>query len=544
MFGRMKSWLKSNREIETTEKTKIIGNKYNNDVGYDPVLREKQEEYAIWYSGDSNALLEYYISAKGNQLANKEEFRNSNDYFWATVGNEPEVKCTHSGFPKIIIDTLVSVLGIPEITSSTEIKNEEGELETVDDEITNDRIIKIIEDNDFYNVLVQEQAPYTMVVGDGAFFINIDRGLSDYPIIEFIDGRNIEFERKANRIISITARKYYRHKNKGYMLTDKRSTKLTTTKNGKKKRVSTIEYHLYELDGIDTDEVKREVEIDIIPQTKGLKDWVDNDYCFYGIDKMLAVPCVFRYNKNTKRGESFFAGKLDLFDDLDQSKSQKSNVTKLSTPVDYIPEELIDYDDDGNPMTPNRYDRRYLVVKGDRNSVGQNTNQVITTQPDLNFEQYTNQELDILSDALMGLMSPSTLGIDVAKKDNADAQREKEKITLITRDFLIDSESTILKTLFKLVLQVHDYMLDPEGEIGEYDITINYPDYANPSFESKLIALMPAFVSGAMSAKQFVNELWGESLSEEEKEEEIAILEQYKGAASQVDDVFTDYMLE
>ena len=351
-----------------------------------------------------------------------------------------------------------------------------------------------------------------MVVGDGAFFINIDRDLSDYPIIEFIDGRNIEFERKANRIISITARKYYRHKNKGYMLTDKRSTKLITTKNGKKKRVSTIEYHLYELEGIDTDEVKQEVKIDTIPQTKGLKDWVDNNYCFYGIDKMLAVPCVFRYNKNTKRGESFYAGKLDLFDDLDQSKSQKSNVTKLSTPVDYIPEELIDYDDDGNPMTPNRYDRRYLVVKGDRNSVGQNTNQVITTQPDLNFEQYTNQELDILSDALMGLMSPSTLGIDVAKKDNADAQREKEKITLITRDFLIDSESTILKTLFKLVLQVHDYMLNPEGEIGEYDITINYPDYANPSFESKLSVLTPAYVSGAMSAKQFVNELWGESL--------------------------------
>ena len=47
MFGRMKSWLKSNREIETTDKTKIIDNKYNNDVGYDPILREKQEEYAL-----------------------------------------------------------------------------------------------------------------------------------------------------------------------------------------------------------------------------------------------------------------------------------------------------------------------------------------------------------------------------------------------------------------------------------------------------------------------------------------------------------------
>jgi len=108
----------------------------------------------------------------------------------------------------------------------------------------------------------------------------------------------------------------------------------------------------------------------------------------------------------------------------------------------------------------------------------------------------------------------------------------------------VDQQTQILKRLFTLVLKVHDFMLDENKVPGEYNITINYPEYANPTFESKLQALVPAFVSGAMSAKQFVGELWGEALSEEEREDEIAKLEQYKGAAEQLDTMFNDYMME
>ena len=517
------------------KESKIKYCKYANNLGYDEVIREKQEEFAIWYNGESDAILQYYIEARPTQHQNITEFWNRKDYFWAVVGKEDEVKCTHSGLPKAIIDTLVNILGKPEIIASKEETVEENgikTLEVVEDIAASGRIKKIIEDNDFYCILTQDQETHTMVIGDGAYFINIDEDLSDYPIIEFIDGRNIEFERKANRIISITARKYFLSNDKGYMLTDTRSTKLIFDEKTKtKKRIATVEYHLYELSNAGSDEVRAEVKLNTIPETAQLQSLE-----YTKINCMLAVPCIFRYNKNIERGESFFASKLDLFDDLDQSKSQSSNTNRLSTPVDYIPEGLIDYNEFGKPVPPKRYDRRFVTVPAGRDSVGENMNQIRTTQPQLNFEQYTNEQLQLIGDILMGLMSPATLGIDIALKDNADAQREKEKVTLVTRDNLVDMQTEILKKLFNVVLKVYDFMTNPEGEIGDYDITVNYPEYANPTFENKLTYLTPAYASGGMSAKKYVDELWGDALSDEEKEEEIRILEQYKNAFNQMQD--------
>ena len=40
---------------------------------------------------------------------------------------------------------------------------------------------------------------------------------------------------------------------------------------------------------------------------------------------------------------------------------------------------------------------------------------------------------------LQGIISPSTLGIDVKKLDNAEAQREKEKATLYTRNAIVEA---------------------------------------------------------------------------------------------------------
>lgn len=531
---------KSRRHRKTqalTIKEPIIKySKYANNLGYDEVIRAKQEEYAIWYSGDSNALLDFYINMQNFHQANYESFWNAKDYFWAVVGKEDDVKCTHSGLSKVMIDLMTAILGQPEISVATEIevkdeKNPERKiLKKVKDIEATDRIKKIIEDNNFYEIHRWDQVPYMMAIGDGAYFINIDPELSDYPIIEFLDGRNVEFERKANRIIAITARKYFVHKGKGYMLTDRRSTKLVEdTKTGKKKRAATVEYHLYELKNLGTDEVSKEVELNTIPDTKHLESLE-----FHNIDCMLAVPCVFRLNKDTGRGESVYAGKLDSLDDLDQSLSQESNTTRLSTPVDYVPEDLLEYNQDGKPIPPKRYDRRYMTVPAGRNSVGEDISKIQTTQPQLNFNQYTDQQKQKIANILAGFMSPATLGIDIALKDNADAQREKEKVTLITRDLLVDMQTQILQSLFKAVLKVHDYMQKSNEPVGDYEITIGYPEYASPTFENKLSYLTPAFASNGLSAKQYVNELWGDSLSEEEKEEEVRILEQYKNAFQQM----------
>lgn len=509
--------------------SKIKNNPHPNDLGYDEVINLKQEERAIWYEGKSDKIQLFYLVTRGKKVANNEAFRNSDDYFWAVVSKELDTKCTHSGLANAAIDTLVNITGIPEISITKKTFDIETKQykETEDIELNN-LIDRIIDENNFMTLLTQDQEPYMLAIGDGAYFINYDKTISDYPIIDFLDGRNVEFERKANRITAIIGRKYYDYKDENYMLIDRRSTELFIDDNGKNQRMAVIENNLYKLENNNSNKVLKEVPLKEIPQTSTLKAKI----YFKNINKILAEPCIYKLDKSTQRGKSVLDSKLDLLDDLDQNISQASITTRLSTPVEYIPNGLVEYDREGNPKEIQRYDRRYIKLPSDFNSAtGIENTKIETTQPLLNFQQYNDASLEIVHNFLTGFLSPSTLGIDLARKDNATAQREKEKVTLVTRDYLVSIQTQILKRLFEKTIKFY-FTINKDQELSnlDYKITINYPEYANPSFENKLSYLTPAFASGGMSAKQYVNELWGDSLSEEEKEEEIKKLEEGKEA--------------
>lgn len=71
---------------------------------------------------------------------------------------------------------------------------------------------------------------------------------------------------------------------------------------------------------------------------------------------------------------------------------------------------------------------------------------------------------------LQGIISPSTLGIDTKKLDNADAQREKEKTTLYTRQNLVKITQNALQSLVAVVLNA-------DGELNGKGIVegLKYP---------------------------------------------------------------------
>lgn len=509
--------------------SKIKNNPYDNDLGYDEIINLKQEEKAIWYEGKSDQIQLFYLETRGKKAANNRAFRNSDDYFWAVVSKEADAKCTHSGLANAAVDTLINVTGIPKITvTKKEFNTESKQYQEKENLELNELLENIIEENNFNTILIQDQEPYMLVIGDGAYFINYDKSESNYPIIEFLDGRNVEFERKGNRITAIIGRKYYTYKDENYMLIDRRSTQLFKDENGKTQRMATIENNLYKLENDYSNNVVCEVSLKEVPETSGLKATI----YFKNIDQMLAEPCIYKYDKSTKRGKSVLDSKIDLLDDLDQNISQASITTRLSTPVEYIPNGLMEYDNEGRPKEMQRYDRRYVKLPSDLNSAtGIENTKIETTQPILNFQQYSNASLEIIHNFLTGFISPSTLGLDLARKDNATAQREKEKVTLATRDYLITIQTGILKRLFEKIIKFY-FAINKDQNLTttDYTVTINYPEYANPSFENKLSYLTPAYVSGGMSAKQYVNELWGDSLSDEEKDEEIKTLEEGKNA--------------
>lgn len=74
---------------------------------------------------------------------------------------------------------------------------------------------------------------------------------------------------------------------------------------------------------------------------------------------------------------------------------------------------------------PNPFDNKFIKTQ---TSMNENTqNKIDVEQPEIPTEQYLQAYITFLDLCLQGIISPSTLGIDNKKLDNAEAQREKEK---------------------------------------------------------------------------------------------------------------------
>ena len=179
---------------------------------------------------------------------------------------------------------------------------------------------------------------------------------------------------------------------------------------------------------------------------------------------------------------------------------------------------------------PKCFNRQYVKIDTLPNGDGEHTGAITTTQPILNFEQYSQNAKSKLDFILTGLLSPATMGIDIAKKDNADAQREKEKVTIMTRNNIIERQTKIIKELVTLCLMIQEYIDTGDITIDNYDFSIKFDEFANPSFENELSVLGNAWSDGQISTRKYVELLWGDKLSEEEKEIEIQELEKSRNS--------------
>lgn len=465
----------------------------------DNIREQKLKAYKVWLVGDGDELLNFYTGQElyGN-YSEPMYNRNLRNYFWAMSSDEGNIKRVHSGVPNAIVTTLVNAIGVP----TTDI----------DDKVYQERLEKIKNTNDFECLLTQQQMPLTLAEGWGAFKINFNKELSDTVLIQYYEAEDVEFVYKQGILIGIIYKDYYHYKNKNYVLFETRRIQEGN---------SLIEFELFRLDK--NNEVAP-VELSVIPELENLQT-----ISIPNFKKILGVPSKFFYDAMNKNyGKSIFAGKLDLFDDLDQILSQDSQTVRVSTPVEYYPVDVLERTKDGKPIMPKVYNRQFLEKQVAPNGDGVVDGTIQTTQPQLNFEQYSANAKAKLDFILTGLLSPATMGIDIAKKDNADAQREKEKVTIMTRNNIIDRQTKIVKELLSLCLTIQEYLDTGTITIQDYDISVKFNEFANPSFENELQVLGPAWVNGEISTRQYVELLWGDKLSKEDKEVEIAWLDSNK----------------
>ena len=445
----------------------------------------------MWVRGDPYELSQFFKNTgSGNSM------------FWSSVPLT-KIRKIHSGLPGMMVDVMTSI--VCRDFNGIDLNGRGTDWE------------KISKDNDFEHLL-HEAVDETITVGDGAFKISNDPSLSDFPIIEFFPGDRIDYKYKRGRLQEVIFRTTYHKNHKRYILYEHYGW-------------GYIRYVLREAISGDP------VGLDTLEETAQLQD-----IGFFGyqedekgkptkkIPVILAVPLIFRNSSKWKgRGESLIDKKDTLFDALDEIISQWSAAVRSSRPIKYIPRVLAPRKaDTGEIIPPNDFDNQYIAT-GSNNNEGER-NEIKVVQPEIPSSSYLESYITYLDLCLQGFMSPSTLGIDTKKLDNADAQREKEKTTLYTRNMIIEALEKALPKLVNVTLQAYDAFTG-KSMPDEVIATVKFGEYASPSFEALIETLSKAKTSNLMSIESLVDELYGDSKDEDWKAEEVERLKNELGIA-------------
>ena len=452
----------------------------------------------IWYRGDPNELEQLYWQIPKHQVERQK--------FWASHSTPGmEMRKIHTGLPSLMVDLLAGI-----ITSNI------NDIDIQKSEPVAD-LWTVIERENKFKKLVKKSVKDPLVVGDGAFKLSYDGDVSQYPIIEFWGGETVEYRTKRGRINEVVFKSYFHSEGGALQLNEVYGH-------------GYVDYELYRGD--------EPIAMDIDTRFEGLTrvEWDGGD--------MMAVPIMFYdSDKFEGRGQSIYDKKIDAFDSFDEAYSQWIDALRTGRTKEYIPENLLPRDPHtGKVLKPNAFDNRYIRTDADMKERADN--KIVTESGDIRHESYLSTYITALDLCLQGIISPSTMGIDVKKLDNAEAQREKEKVTLYTRNTIIECLQPALEELVRESVRV--YYRATLTEEPNYEVTVTFQDYANPSFESQIETVGKGKSQGVMSIEACVEELYGDNRTEEWKAEEVARLKAEQGIVELeepmvAEDVWNDY---
>lgn len=467
---KFKSWLKLNPAT-------VYGFNINETLDY----KANAIKNKIWYRGDGLELEQLY-----------KQIQNKTHSFWASVPSVGmEIRKIHTGLPSMMVDVLANVI-LSDLNDFSFENDEQNEF------------WKSVSDENKIKKLFERSLKEVLHIGDGAFKISFDPFLSKYPILEFYSGEKIDIVYERGRMREVIFHTSYEENEKAYTLNE-------TYGYG---------YITYSLE----DAYGKSVNLKMLRRTKDLKSVV--------FDKSLnmAVPLMFFESSRWEgRGQSIFDRKCDDFDALDEVWSQWMDAVRMGRSKEYLPESLIPKDPEkGFLLKPNAFDNRFIQIKS---PFAESTTppKAEVVQPVIPHESYLSSYMTALDLCLQGIISPSTLGIDMKKLDNADAQREKEKATLYTRGAVVEALEDLLPHLVENMFKAQSIWINKPYK--EVVVDVDFGEYANPSFEAQVETVTKARTATIMSVDAAVNELYGDSKDEVWKNEEIKRIKEELGIA-------------
>ena len=439
----------------------------------------------IWYRGDGSELAQMYSMVVDYDDRYK---------FWACRPSAGmEMRKIHTGLPSLIVNTLTGIVMAD--FNAVEFSDEHGNGARAQE------IWDTIEDENSFREALREATSDVLVVGDGAFKITIDSEVSEYPIIEWYSGETVEFSEKHGRLSEVIFR--------------------TPVKEGKRD-LTLVEHYGYGY--IENELYDGDKNIEMGPE-------LQEKYRNFVFDKKLMMAVPFKVKDSAKykgRGGSLYDSKIDSFDAFDEAWSQWMDALRKGRAIRYIPENMIPRNpDNGELMHPNPFDNSFIKVRGSFSESGESG--ITVQQPAIPHDSYMATYITALDLCLQGLISPSTLGIDTKKLDNAEAQREKEKTTLYTRNQIVEAIQNTVPLLAAACVNSF-YVLNQKG-VEDFDVSVTFGEYANPSFESQIETVAKGRQGGIMSIEASVDELYGDTKEDDWKKAEVERLKQEQGVA-------------
>jgi hypothetical protein len=415
--------------------------------------------------------------------------------FWAGVANK-KIRKIHLSYIGTVIDRYTDIVC--------------ADLNSISVDEDGQELWEFISKDNKFNKLIEKAVKETLVTGDGAFKLSFDSTISNRPIIDFIPADNVDYKYKRGRLTEIIFFTDIFAYKKAYRLAEVYG-------------YGYIKYELYDANG-------NKVELDLLEETAELKDvYFDNSI-------MLAVQFkIFDSAMYKNRGMALFDNKVEEADAIDEVASQWLDAVRNGRVKKYIPEILIPRNKETGELSTMgfEYDDEFVTINSqDSESIAE---QIQVIQPDINYDAYVNSYANFLDMLLQGVISPSTLGIDLKKTDNAESQREKEKITCHVRGKIVAALTDVITELIGVALNTVNVI---NGKpIREYNVSVSFGEYASSDFDHVVAVVGDAHIKGIMSIEMCVNELYGDTLTDAEKAAEVSRLKQEQGIIDTDDDL-------
>lgn len=447
-------------EIEELSNVYDVENVYTN---FDELTTIKKNK--IWYRNNPYELQDFWhkVTCNSNWFWHKVPYDND------LIQNADDLKVNMVNMPADILTKMLN------------------EIEVKED------LWEDISKNINFRKLVNEGTKKSLVTKKCAFKIVADATFSKYPIVECIDAEYFTEKKKYGKTLEYIFYTKLNDKDREYILEE----------------IYGYGYINYVLKNEDD----REIPLDTLVETRELQDIT--------FDKNLILATTyaslgFDLNGN---GVSIYDGKDSSLMLLDEIVSMENQEIRNGRTTVYHPTSEIELNKTGRKTRPSSFENHRITYMEDM-SEGAN-NKIDLVQPLIRSNDLIILKNDAINDVLQGRYSPSTLGIDVKKMDNATAQREKEKTSQYTFNIMQDQLQDALNDLILKLVNCYYVIFLNKKYRDNIEIIINISEYNSPSFSDKIETILPLYRDKILSREDIINEIYGDNKTKKEKNEMI-----------------------